>query len=167
MKMNKQEYLQLIAESNELLQEGKFLHEQDPVKINKLMHYFTMLSDDIFWKSRYQYLEIIKSFISRNVEVTEFIKKFYFLRYSNSNAAEVRKDNLANEIDFQLNPASHGFSDIIESINTTLELFDSDITLEMNLENPELIGYGISKEFLIIDLKTNYLPKICKYCKKS
>jgi len=37
----------------------------------------------------------------------------------------------------------------------------------MNLKHPELIGYGISEEFLRLDIKDNFLPLIAEYCKKS
>jgi hypothetical protein len=37
----------------------------------------------------------------------------------------------------------------------------------MNLNHPELIGYGISEEFLRLDIKDNFLPLIAEYCKKS
>jgi hypothetical protein len=73
----------------------------------------------------------------------------------------------ASEMDFQLNPQSPGFTKIISSIDTTIDLFDPDITLDMNLKHPELIGYGISEEFLRLDLKDNFLPRISAYCKKS
>jgi hypothetical protein len=37
----------------------------------------------------------------------------------------------------------------------------------MNLNHPELIGYEISEEFLRLDIKDNFLPKIGEYYKKS
>ncbi len=74
---------------------------------------------------------------------------------------------MASEIDFQLNPQSVGFTKIIGSIYAFIDLFDPDITLEMNLKHPELIGYGISEEFLRLDIKDNFLPLIAEYCKKS
>jgi len=47
----------------------------------------------------------------------------------------------------------------MDSLDTTLDLFDPDITFDMNLNHPDLIGYGISEEY--------FLPKIKEYCKKS
>lgn len=51
---------------------------------------------------------------------------------------EMRKKNLdilpkASEMDLELNPQSVGFTEIIGSIYASIELFDPDIDLEMNL----------------------------------
>lgn len=40
-----------------------------------------------------------------------------------------------------------------------MRLCDPDITLDMNLKHPELIGYRISED--------NFLPIIGEYCKES
>ena len=48
-----------------------------------------------------------------------------------------------------------------------MDLFDPDITFEMNLEYPYLLNYGISKEVFKISLKEYFLPKEFQYCKKS
>jgi hypothetical protein len=167
MDFNKQKCLELMVESNKLLQQGKSLRDYDKAKNKELTQYLTLLYDDIFWKSRYQYLQILESFISRSIDIDELIQKFNDLRGSNMKASKMREENLENEIDLQLNPQSRGFTKIISSIDTTIDLFDPDITLDMNLKHPELIGYGISEEFLKLDLKDNFLPRICEYCKES
>lgn len=167
MNFNKKKCLELMAESKKLLQEGKFLWDYDKAKNEELIEYLTLLDDDIFWKSRYQYLQILESFTSRSIDIDELIQKFNKLLVSNRKESKMREENLENEIDFQLNPESPGFSDIISDLNTTIDLFDPDITLDMNLKHPELIGYGISKEILRRHLKNHYLPRIYEYCKKS
>lgn len=167
MDFNKQKCLELMAESKKLLQQGKSLWDYDKDKHKELTHYITLLYDDIFWKSRYQYFQILESFISRSIDIDEFIQKFNGLLVSNRKASKMREKNLENEIDFQLNPESPGFSEIISSLNTIIDLFDPETTLDMNLKYPELIGYGISEEFLKRYLKDNFLPRIYEYCKKS
>lgn len=166
MDFNKQKCLELMLESKKLRQQGKSLLNYDKAKNDELIQYLTLLYDDIFWKSRYKYLQIIESFISRSIEIDELIQELNNLIGSNMTASKMREENLENEIDFQLNPESHGFTDLISSLGTTINLFDPDITLEMNLKDPELMGYGISEEFLKINLKNNFLPRICEYCKK-
>jgi hypothetical protein len=37
----------------------------------------------------------------------------------------------------------------------------------MNLKQPELIGYGISEEFLRFTIEEDFLPQLEKYCKES
>jgi hypothetical protein len=141
-----------------------------------LIQYVTLLDDDIVWQSRGQYFQILELFISWGITVEEFFQQYGQLQWSNRNAYEMRQKNLeteafgilpeASEIDFQLNPQSRGFTEILSSIESDINLFDPDIDLDMNLKHPELIGYGISEEFLILDLKDNFLPRIGEYCNK-
>jgi hypothetical protein len=73
----------------------------------------------------------------------------------------------SNKMDFQFNPKSCGFTKIINSLHSWTNLCDPDITLEMNLKQPELIGYGISEEFLRFIIEEDFLPQLEKYCKES
>ena len=68
----------------------------------------------------------------------------------------------SNKIDFQLNPESGGFTKIISNLHSWTDLYDPDITLEMNLKQPELIGYGISEEFLRFIIEEDFLPQLEK-----
>ena len=73
----------------------------------------------------------------------------------------------STEINIQLNPESGGFIKIISNLHSWTNLCDPDITLEMNLKQPELIGYGISEEFLRFTIEEDFLPQLEKYCKES
>jgi hypothetical protein len=166
-----------MKESKKLRQEGKFLWDSDKAKADELNKYLILLSDDIFWNSRKKYLQILEFFVNKKITVDEFMHQFGQLRRSNLKTSKMCQKNLeaeactvltmASEIDFQLNPPSVGFTKIIGSIYASIDLFDPDITLDMNLKHPELIGYGISEEFLRLDIKDNFLPRIAEYWKKS
>ena len=67
---------------------------------------------------------------------------------------------MSSEIDFQLNPQSVEFTKIIKSIYAFIDLFDPDITSEMNFKNPELIWYGISEEFLRFTIEEDFIPQL-------
>ena len=56
---------------------------------------------------------------------------------------------------------------ILLAIDNDLDLIDHDVTLEMNLENPELICYGMSPEFWRFYILEEFVPKIDKFCKES
>jgi hypothetical protein len=73
----------------------------------------------------------------------------------------------SNEIDVQLNPESLGFTKIISYLHSLVDTCDPDVTLEMNLNHPDLIGYGISEEYLRLRIEEYFLPQLEKYCKKS
>lgn len=89
------------------------------------------------------------------------------MRQKNLEAEACALSLKASETDFQLNPQSLGFTKIIGSIYASIDLFDPDIDLDMNLKHPELIGYGISEEFLRLRIKDNFLPQIYEYCQES
>ena len=55
-----------------------------------------------------------------------------------------------NKKDFQLNLQSTRFSEKIYTIHSLIDLWDPDITLEMNFNDLDLIGYGISEELFRI-----------------
>ena len=52
-------------------------------------------------------------------------------------------------------------------LHSLVAICEPDITLEMNLKHPELIGYGISEEFLRLRIEKYFLPQLEKYCKES
>ena len=73
----------------------------------------------------------------------------------------------SNEIDIQFNPKSCGFTKIISYLHSLVDACDPDVTLEMNLKQPELLWYGISEEYLRLRIEEYFLPQLEKYCKKS
>ena len=73
----------------------------------------------------------------------------------------------SNEINIQVNPKSCGFTRIISSLHSLIDICNPDVTFEMNLKYPELLFYGISEEYLRLTIKEDFLPQLEKYCKKS
>jgi len=150
MDFDKEKCLKLMKESEKLRQQGKLLWNYDKIKSKELTRHLTFLWDEIFWQNRNQYLQILESFISRKITVDEFMQQFGQLRRENKNASDMRQKNLeaeacgvlpkTSEIDFQLNPQSVGFTKIIGSIYSSIDLFNPDIDFDMNLKHPELIG---------------------------
>ena len=159
MDFNLKRCSELIKKSNALLAEGKFLWDHNKLENEELVKYLMLLSDDIFWHSRKQYLQTIELFLSKNITVDEFLKQFHQLHGLNNQTFEIRERNLENEKNLQLEPKSSGFTSIISSLATTIELFDPGI----EEDDGELIGYGISEELLRFSIKENFLPKIREY----
>ena len=73
----------------------------------------------------------------------------------------------STEINLQVNFKSEGFTKIISFLYSLTDLYDPDVTLEMNFDEPELRLYGISEEYLRLMIESNFLPKLKEYCKKS
>ena len=73
------------------------LWNSDKIKYKELAHYLILLSDDIFWQSKDQYLQIIENFTNRSIDGEEFVKQFGKLRRANLNASNMREANLEAE----------------------------------------------------------------------
>jgi hypothetical protein len=177
IEFDKHKCLELLKEIKSLKKEGKFLRDYDKAKNDELISYLSLLEDQIFWKSRKEYIQILESFCINKTDLDDFFLKFCGLRGSNLRSARMWKEKLeeeafavfpkSNEIDIQLNPKSYGFTEIISYLHFLVDICDPDVTLEMNLKHPELFGYGMSEEFLRSRIEEYFLPKIKEYCKES
>jgi hypothetical protein len=175
MKFDKYKCSKLLKERKSLLKEGKLLSDYDKAKNDELISYLIMIEDQIFWESRKEYIQMLDLFVSKKITLDHFFTQFYGLRASNLKSSRMWKNNLeeeafvvkSNEIDIQFNPKSCGFTKIISNLHSWTNLCEPDITLEMNLKEPELIGYGISEEFLRFIIEEDFLPQLEKYCNKS
>lgn len=177
MEFDKHKCLKLLKERKSLKKEGKLLRDYDKAKNDELISYLILLEDQIFWKSRKEYIQILESFCINKTNLADFFRKFCRLRGSNLRSARMWKEKLeeeafvvfpkSNEIDIQLNPKSCGFTKIISYLHSLVDVCDPDVTLEMNLKQPELLWYGISEEYLRLRIEEYFLPKIKEYCKES
>ena len=177
IKFDKHKCLKLLKEKKSLKKEGKLLRDYDKTKNDELIGYLTLLEDQIFWESRKEYIQILELFVRKKITFDQFFQQFCGLRASNLHASKVQEENLeaeacgivtkSNEIDFQFNPKSCGFTEIISYLHSLGDACDPDVTLEMNFKQPELLFYGISEEFLRLRIEEYFLPQLEKYCKKS
>lgn len=177
MNFDIERFRELLKESILLDQEGKSLRYSNKAKYDELQDYFILLQNDTFWQSRKDYQQIINQFVSEKITFDEFEDKHARLRQSNFQTYERRKKNLKeeiltdsskiNQINLDLNTRSSEFMDILSAIYSDIDLIDHDVTLEMNLKNPELISYGMSPEFWRFYLIEKFVPKINKLCKES
>lgn len=177
MKFDKDKCLKLLKERKSLQKEGKLLWDYDKAKNDELISYLILIEDQIFWESRKEYIQRLDLFVSKKITLDHFFKQFCRLRGSNLKSARMWENNLeeeafvvfpkSTEINIQVNPKSCGFTKIISYLHSLVDLCDPDITLEMNLKHPELIGYSISEEYLRLRIEEYFLPQLEKYCKKS
>ena len=72
----------------------------------------------------------------------------------------------SNEIDIQFNPKFCGFTKIISYLHSLVDECDPDVTLKMNLKQPELLWYGISEEYLRLRIEDYFLLQLKKYSDK-
>ena len=144
------------------------------IKNDELISYFVLLEDQTLWENRNEYIQILDLFVSKKITPAQFFEQFFGLRSSNLRSAITSRKKLeeeifvlkSNEIDITVNPKSYGFTKIISSLHSFADLCDSNITLDMDLKNPELIFYGTSEESLRLKTEEYFLPELKKYCEK-
>jgi hypothetical protein len=76
------------------------------------------------------------------------------------------KEKLEEEA-FVVSSKSCGFTKIISYLHSLVDAWNPDVTLEMNLKQPELLWYGIREEYLRLRIEKYFLPQLEKYCNKS
>ena len=188
MKFDKNRCLKLLKERQRLQNEVKLLRNSDKIKHDQvsnslkflndeLINLLDLLDDESCWRTRYHWLNLLKVFIDKQITIDEFFTQFSRLYSSNLNSAEMCRKNLekqalgnfvkSNEIDCQVTPKCDGFSDIISSLHSLVDTCDTEITLDMNLEDPESMLYGMSEEMLRFLIEDIFIPKIEIYCRES
>ena len=173
MKFDKDKCLKLLKERKSLQNEGKSLRDYDKAKHDELLSYLIMIDDQIFWESRKEYVQILDLLVSKKITLDQLFKQFCGLRGSNLRSARMWKEKLeeeafvvfpkSTEINIQVNPKSCGFTKIISYLHTLVDICDPNVTLEVNLKQPELLLYGISEEYLRLIIEEDFLPQLEKY----
>ena len=162
-----------IKKYRTLLKNKKMLGSLNNAKL-EIYNYLLYLLDDYFlWQNKENFYQLIQLFLNKKITIDEFLSKFRVLNVSSLRKSQIFQKNFQkdaqtnlNEIEIEINPNSKGFEKIISYLNDILSLYEPNITLEMNLENPELIGYGMSEELIRDLLKDKFLSEINTYCKK-
>lgn len=169
---NKIHCLKLLKERRDLKKQGKELRNINKVKYDTLITYLILLEDQIFWESRREYFQMVDLCINKKITFNEFLEQFFTLRGLNLRSARLREKKLeeeafgispkSTEINIQLNSESSGFGSIISDLHSLVEVYNPDITFQMNLENPELIYYGMGEEYLRLRIAEDFFPQLEK-----
>jgi hypothetical protein len=120
-----------------------------------------LVEDQIFWENRKEYIQILDFFVSKKLALSNFSSK-----RSNQKLEEEIFVRNSNEIDINVNPKCFGFTKLIYFIYSLAEMSDDEISLEMNLEQPQSLDYVISEEYFRLKIEEYFLPKLKKYCEK-
>lgn len=98
----------------------KSFFEEDFDNYRKLIKYQATLSTYIYWKNQKKYLSIIKSFINDVISEDDFTNEFLTIWTRNRDALDTI------EINFDPDPKSIGFYDIVDEIFCHCEIFDPE-----------------------------------------
>lgn len=167
MKFNKNKYLKLLKEL-------KF--DFDKVKQKKKFQYLGALESEIYWRSRFEYLQMLNLFIHEVITMSDFTEQFMTLHFSNQKLLKIHEKNLEAEAladlctakktykNLYVDSRSIGFMKPIVQILSYLEVYEPDVDLKKNLDYPDLIAYGASEEYIRKRVKERFLPEIAAYC---
>ena len=120
MIFDKNEYFELLELEKKYNTRGKSFFEEDFDNYGKLIEYQANLSSHIYWRNRKKYVSIIKSFIHDVISADDFTNEFLALWTKNRDALDTI------EINFDPNPKSIGFFDIVDEIFHHCEMFEPE-----------------------------------------
>ena len=134
--------------------------------IQKLLKYHMLVEASVFWASRQTYLELLKSFLSKEIDGVTFSSKFFRLRGQNI----ARANEICEKIEERIEPISDLYytakaADFYSSMTALffiVEPFDPDI--EEDEENLDLNDVIYGEKTLRLSLQTRILPRLEKSC---
>src|SRR5687768_4207008 len=138
-KFDKDRYLLLISERKE----KRYLPDS-----NELLYYHNLIDNDVTWKKRFQYLELLESFCSGKIDSDEYSEKVFDLRYLNMDIVDTRLKNIQYETNFELPHESGGFANVVDILFDYIESWE--------LEGDDLKTY----------IEEYELPRVKEYCEK-
>ena len=120
MTFDKNKFFELLELEKKYKNQGKSLYKEDLDKYKKLIKYKVSLSTHIYWQDKEKYVSIIKSFINDVSSADDFTDEFLALWRKNRDALDT------SEINFDPNPKSIGFLDIVDEIFDYCEMFEPE-----------------------------------------
>ena len=139
---------------------------------HELLLYEGLLEENILWKSRNDYIQIVADFVNNRVVLDEFLDHFSALHVSNSESLKkllisLEKTVLTNSefdsIIIDYSPKSIGFGELIDYLWSIIDIYDPDVSFEKNLNSSTPRAFGISEEVLKLNIKESVLPKMKQY----
>lgn len=170
MVFRKCRFLQLLKEKGELTLKNS--SAKDKQKYEELEYYEYLLQENILWQDRNRYTQILEDFVDGRITIEELDEQICELRISCLKSSKELVNNLektvltnfeSDSITINYNQKSRGFSDLLQDLSFELDLYDPNVSYEENLNFPDKIVFGMSKEFFRLNVKEFFLPKMKEY----
>lgn len=148
----------------ELLGSSKKPRDRSKNPLQKLRRYRIIVEASVDWTSRQACLELLKSFLSKEIDGVTFSSKFFRLRGQN----RARVNEICEKIEERIEPISDlyytakaaDFCSAMDDIFFIVEPFDPDI--EEDEENLDLNDVIYGEKTLRLSLQTRILPRLEK-----
>lgn len=158
MKFNLEEYIQLLKTSEYLKKQKKNLETENRADYLKVLKYGIKLSDYIHWKTRSQYLSLLKLFVNSKIDGSEFVRQYFEIFHSNEKIVKNLEKDFERLASIQLDPKSFGFSEWISEIELCCDEFYPDF------EPQDKINFRFAKDEKELQVVlTDLIKQIEKY----
>jgi hypothetical protein len=146
LKYEKKLHLQLLKKKS-LLKEN-FKKNESRKDFLQLLNYSELLSRQLDWETRDQYLELIQNFLKQKISIGDFLYEFYQRGLINDDVVQILESNL---IVLSLDSNSFNFGTLLK------EIFEKCEEYEPEQDNAEKNFYNfVEKKFLEIQDSLNF-----------
>lgn len=165
----KEKLIQELTKSNldlglDILGPTKEVRKSLKTPIEKLMSYTLLVESSVFWASRQAYLEMVRSFLLKEINGETFTTQFLRLRGENM----ISKKELCATIEDQISPIpdlyytfqATNFMSVIDDLFWAIDLYDPEI--DDDDSNIDDIVYGEITLRSVIQEK--FVPKLQQSC---
>ena len=133
-------FFKLLKYEQELEKKGKFLAKEDEPEYIELIKYRVSILDHIKHEKKNQYILYLNLFANGKINVNKYIFKLFELENRNEKKAKNFENDIEKLKKFEPNPASNGFSGLIEELCSDIRVFepDSDLRDDFDISEKEL-----------------------------
>ena len=128
MTYNHKRYIELLKRSEDLKNLGRSFYQESTDEYLELVTYEAAIEEHIDWKSRTLFLLLMEKFVNKIISGEEFSDSFLELRQRliyecDGVLKELRSEKLK---DFQIDPRSYQFGNLISFLRAECDNFDED-----------------------------------------
>jgi hypothetical protein len=124
MYYNLNRFFELVEYSDSFKSKNKSIYNEDKIAFWELLKYEIVISNNIFWQKRFEFITEMHDFINGDINGEEFGNQIWATRnYTMSIIEEFKKDfeKLKN---LELDPRADEFSNIIENLCSDADIFE-------------------------------------------
>lgn len=128
MTYNQKRYIELLKRSEDLKNLGKSFYQESKDEYLELSKYEGAIQSYLYWKSRTLFVLLMEKFVNRIISGKEFSDSFLELRQRLIYECDGFLKELGSEKlkDFQLDPRSEGFGNLISFLRAECDNFSED-----------------------------------------
>ena len=128
MTYNHKRYIELLKRSEDLKNLGRSFYQESTDEYLELVTYEAAIASYLYWKSRTLFVLLMEKFVNKIISGEEFSDSFLVLRQRliyecDGVLKELRSEKLK---DFQIDPRSYQFGNLISFLRAECDNFDED-----------------------------------------